>query len=80
MYYLYVLKSKKDCRLYTGITSDIDKRLKYHNSGKCRSTKTRRPLELIFKEEFSNKREARKRELFFKSGVGRKVLKAKLAF
>jgi putative endonuclease len=73
-----VLKSQKDGKLYIGSTGDLEKRIKAHNSGKVRSTKGRRPLILIYNESFLTKTEARKRENFFKSGVGRKELKEKL--
>jgi len=47
MYYVYVLKSKKDNNNYTGYTSDLRNRLTEHNEGKSVSTKNRRPLVLI---------------------------------
>jgi len=43
MFFTYVLKSLSTGRHYYGSTSDIEKRLKYHNSGKVRSTKAFRP-------------------------------------
>ena len=77
MYYAYVLRSKKDGDFYTGITKDIERRLKEHNSGYQKSTKARRPFELILKEEFRTRIEARQREKHLKSGVGRNFLKLK---
>ncbi|MFC1569570.1 GIY-YIG nuclease family protein [bacterium] len=73
-YYVYILLSLKDGNYYTGSTSDLDRRIKAHNAGRVRSTKSRRPLKLIYKEEYASKTEARKRENFLKSGQGRKVL------
>jgi len=55
-YYLYVLKSQKDNNHYVGITRDIGFRVKQHNWGKVKSTKPRRPLILIHKEEFPSKK------------------------
>lgn len=78
MYYVYILKSLKDNKLYVGKTSDLKKRLFSHNSGKVISTKNRRPLELLFYEAFKNKTDAGRDELFFKSGYGREVIKDKL--
>jgi len=75
-YKAYILRSLKDNRYYYGSTEDLEKRLKYHNSGKVRSTKSRRPLVLHYCEEFSTKTEAAKRELFFKSVPGNIWLKA----
>lgn len=77
MYWIYVLRSLRDNNLYIGSTSDIDKRISYHNAGKVRSTKSRKPFELLYKEQFSTVTEARKRENFLKSGQGRKFLKEK---
>ncbi|MDD3274742.1 MAG: GIY-YIG nuclease family protein [Candidatus Omnitrophica bacterium] len=74
MYWIYVLKSKKDEKMYVGSTADLEKRLHYHNSGKVRSTKSRRPLEIVYKEQFYSVTDARKRENFLKSGQGRKLL------
>jgi len=75
MNYVYVLKSIKDNKLYIGSTSDIAKRIKSHNSGKVRSTKSRRPLELVYTESCNSVTASRKRENFLKSGQGRKWLK-----
>jgi len=70
MYYAYILKSLKDGKYYYGSTSDLEKRLKYHNAGKVRSTKHRRTWVLHYFEEFPTKSEAIKREMFFKSKSG----------
>jgi len=70
-YFTYILRSLKDGRCYFGSTWDLNKRLKYHNSGKVKSTKPRRPLYLYYQEEFNTKTEAIKREHFFKSVKGR---------
>lgn len=75
-YYVYILKSLKDSKRYIGMTSDLNRRLSEHNSGKVKSTKNRRPLELIYTEEFISKEEALNRETFFKSGKGREFLKS----
>ena len=78
MYYVYVLKSEKNGRYYTGYAEDLEARLLAHNLGKVRSTKAYKPYKLIYKEEYDNKRIARKREIFFKSGQGRLQLQNKL--
>jgi len=70
MFYAYILQSEKDGRYYYGSTSDLKKRLKYHNSGKVRSTKHRRPLKLVYFEEFPTKTASLQREKFFKSIEG----------
>ncbi len=75
MFYIYILKSLKDNRTYVGYTNDLERRLSEHNSGKNIATKNRRPLELIFSEQFETSAEAKKRELYWKSGGGRRKLK-----
>ncbi len=75
MWHVYALKSLKDGYLYIGISKNLQKRLKEHNSGMTRSTKTRRPFKIIFKEECKNRINAREREKYFKSGIGREFLK-----
>jgi putative endonuclease len=77
MFYTYVLKSLKDGNLYIGSSEYLEKRIKAHNSGKVRSTKGRRPLKLVYYESYATKTEARKRENFYKSGTGRRLLRAK---
>ena len=62
MFYVYVLKSKKDLQLYTGSTNDLRKRFKEHNGGKVFSTKARRPFELIYYEAYKSEKDARVRE------------------
>jgi putative endonuclease len=77
-YYTYVLKSERDEHLYIGSTANLSKRVKEHNNGKVRSTKSRRPLTLAYYEEFEDKTSARKREILLKSGQGRLCLKNRL--
>jgi putative endonuclease len=75
MAYVYILRSQKGGRFYYGSTEDLENRLKAHNAGKVRSTKSRRPLVLHYSEKFDTKHEARTRELFFKSIAGYKWLR-----
>ena len=71
---VYVLKSLKNGNLYKGFSKSIAKRLKLHNSGHVKSTKNARPWELVYFEDVRDLVEARRREIFLKSGVGRKYL------
>jgi len=65
-YFVYVLQCN-DRTLYTGITNDIDKRLKAHSSGKgAKYTRRRLPVRLLYREEHPNKSSALKRELEIK--------------
>ena len=74
-HFVYVLFSLKDKRLYVGFTTNLKSRLSEHNSGKSSSTRNRRPLKLIYYEVFTNKADAKAREVFLKSGFGRGQLK-----
>ena len=75
--FVYVLKCN-DERLCTGSTRNLEKRLQAHNTGKVRTTKNRRPFQLIYVEELDDYSEARKRERYLKSGTGREWLKTQL--
>ena len=50
MYYVYVLQSKKDMKLYTGFTKNLKLRFEQHQKGKVESTQDRRPFQLIYYE------------------------------
>lgn len=63
IWYLYILRCR-DNSYYTGVTKDIAQRLDRHNSGKgAKYTKSRRPCELVYYEEYDNEVIARRREL-----------------
>ena len=78
MFSVYVLRSLKNGRFYTGFTGNFSRRIIEHNSGKSLYTKLTKPFELVYVEEFVIKSEALKREKFFKTGKGRELLKSKL--
>ncbi len=78
MYYTYVLKSKKDGKLYTGSTNDLRKRLLQHNKGLTLYTKGRGPFEIIYYEACLLEEKARSRELYLKTGMGKRYLKNRL--
>ena len=62
----YILKCK-DGSLYTGWTNDLEQRVAAHNTGKgAKYTKARRPVELVYFEEFETKEQAMKREYAIK--------------
>ncbi len=62
MYYLYILKSEKDHKLYFGCTSDLKKRIKQHNDGRSQATRARRPFRLVYYEAYLSLEDARRRE------------------
>jgi putative endonuclease len=71
---VYIIKCKDDT-LYTGITNDLERRIKAHNSGNgCRYTKYRYPVKLIHSEQQPTKVEALKREAYIKGLPRRKKL------
>lgn len=70
MNYVYVLKSEKDGHLYIGQTNDIEYRVDRHSTGQVRSTRNRRPLQLIFLEKYDTRSEAIERESYLKSLKG----------
>ncbi len=78
MIYVYILKSLKDEGYYVGITKSLDSRVKKHNKGQVRSTKNRRPLVVVYKEEAIAYTEAREREKEIKSYKGGVQFKALL--
>ncbi len=79
MYYTYLLESLKDSGWYIGYTNDLKKRFLEHSKGRVTSTKNRLPIKLIYYEAYLNRLDAKKREVFLKSGLGRKFLKKQLA-
>ncbi len=78
MFYTYILFSLKNRKMYTGSTSDLKKRLEQHNSGKSSYTKSRRPYKLIYYEACHNETDARTREKYLKSGMGKRYIKNRL--
>jgi len=62
MFYVYVLKSKKDEELYIGSTNNLKDRFRKHNNGLVSSTKTRTPFVLVYYEAYTNEQDARQRE------------------
>ena len=59
MYFVYIIQCA-DQTLYTGITTDLDRRIEEHNSSKlgAKYTKIRRPVQLVYSQEFTNRSEA----------------------
>lgn len=80
MFYTYILRSKKDGNLYTGFTPDLKRRVAQHNSGKVQSTKSRRPFVLIYYEACLVEQDARDRERYLKSGMGKRFIRNRLKY
>jgi len=62
VFYVYLLKSEKNGRVYTGYTSDLKQRITDHNSGQSPYTKNNRPYRLVYYEAYASKSDAQKRE------------------
>ena len=75
-YNVYAIKSKKDGRIYVGMSINPELRLKQHNQGKNPSTKPWRPWKTIYKKLVGSRVEARKEEKRLKSGSGKEFLKS----
>ena len=78
MYYIYVIRNKISKRFYTGFTKDLRKRIDEHNKNKVFSTKNRGENELIYYEGCMNIEDARNREKYLKTGMGKRYLKNRL--
>jgi len=75
---VYILFSQKDFMLYAGFSSNLEARIKNHNVGGTKSTSYRRPLILVFCEFYLFEADARKREMYFKTNMGKRTLKLTL--
>lgn len=75
MYYVYAIKSLTRIYIYVGLTDNIERRIGQHNKGQNRSTKAYKPFKLIYTEAFETRKEAREKEIYLKSGIGKEFLK-----
>ena len=74
MFYIYILKSDKNNAFYVGSCEDISIRLGSHNKGLVKSTKRYAPWRLVYREEYDNLSDARKRELQIKKWKSRTAI------
>ncbi len=70
MYFVYIIKSVKNGRYYTGFTSNLELRIKQHNDGQTKSLKNRGPFEIVFTQTYNTALEARRREIEIKKYKG----------
>ncbi len=75
MYFVYAISSLKRNYIYVGLTNNIERRLSEHNTGKNKTTKPYSPFVIIYFEECSSRIEARIKEKYFKSGIGKEKLR-----
>ena len=73
MYYVYIVKCADDT-LYTGISTQLERRIEEHNSSDkgAKYTRVRRPVELVYSEEYPDRSAASKREYEIKKKMTRK--------
>jgi putative endonuclease len=76
MYTVYILEDKNN-KLYKGLTNNLKRRLLEHKSGHTITTSRMKDIEIIYREDYDNFEEARKRELYFKTAAGRRFIKKK---
>ena len=79
MFYVYVIKSLKDGKVYVGHTNDLKERIGQHNSGQVKSTRSRKLFKLIYYEASNVLEDAVRREKSLKTGFGRRYLKNRLS-
>lgn len=72
---VYAISSIEHNYIYVGMTQDLESRLKRHNTGKERTTKPYAPFKLLYQESCIDRKQARIREKYWKSGTGKRQLR-----
>ena len=75
-FFVYILKSLKNGRYYIGFTNNLERRLIEHNAGETKGNRYFGPFKVVYKEEYNDPTEARKREYYLKSQKSRKFLES----
>ena len=78
MYLVYVLRSRKDGNFYVGYTTNLASRLERHNKGYVRSTKNRRPFDLVYYEVSYHQQDALHREKYLKTTYGKRYIRNRI--
>ena len=78
MWYVYVLRSEKDEKLYVGSTNDLKRRLSDHNAGNVESTAPRKPFVLLAYFALHEKDKAIEFEKYLKTGSGKAFLQRRI--
>ena len=78
MFHVYVISSLVRNYVYVGLSGDVMNRFRQHQEGRERTTFPYRPFKLIHQEVFLTRLEARKREKYLKSGVGKEWIKREI--
>jgi putative endonuclease len=77
-HYVYILKSDKDGKLYTGCTNNLRKSFNQHCKGEVKSTQNRLPVQIIYYEMCLNQGDAYAREKYLKTGMGKRYINNRL--
>jgi len=75
MFVVYCLSSLIRDYLYAGQSKNFPKRFNQHQQGKNKTTRAYRPFEVLHREEYESRKDARKREKYLKTGIGKEFLK-----
>ena len=76
LYFVYFAKSLKTNKVYVGLTSkEPEIRVKEHNNGSNKWSKLNKPLKLIYFEKYKCEQDAKDREDFYKTGIGKAIKK-----
>ncbi|MCM4157642.1 GIY-YIG nuclease family protein [Gramella sp. AN32] len=75
MFIVYAISSVNRNYIYVGLTSNLKARIERHNKGLEKTTKPYAPFKLIFTEKCDNRIIARNREKYWKSGIGKDILR-----
>ncbi|NDV47050.1 GIY-YIG nuclease family protein [Paludibacter sp. 221] len=76
MCYCYILYSEKIDQYYVGSTTDLEDRLKRHNTGRSKYTKRGLPWKLVYSQHYFSKSEAYQAEMYIKSQKSRKYIES----
>jgi putative endonuclease len=76
MFYTYAIKSKGENYIYVVLTNNPKRRIAEHNAKKGKTTRSYAPFKTILIEKYGTRIEARKREIYLKSGIGKEYLKS----
>ena len=75
MYHVYAISSLIKNYIYVGMSSKLEDRIERHQQGREKTTRAYRPFQLIYTEPVETRIEAREREKYWKSGVGKEQLR-----
>ena len=73
---VYAIKSNNRNYIYVGMSNNLERRLYEHNQRQNKSTKAYAPFTLLYSESFDSRSDARVKEKYLKSGVGKAFLKS----